>query len=75
MDFAAKVKLALFVATIIGFAGCFAAGYYKGRVDTAAQVKVETVTKVVEIVRQKNEIRNHRPEPSQLVDSLKNGTF
>lgn len=75
MGFAAKLKLALFVATLLGFAGCFAAGYYKGRVDTTAAVKVETVTKVVEIVRRKNEIRNNRLEPNQLIDSLHAGTF
>lgn len=70
-----KVKALLVLAGLLGAAGLFSAGYYKGKIDTQAAVKVETVTKVVEIVRRKNEIRNHRPEPSQLVDSLHAGTF
>ncbi len=70
-----RVKALLFLAGVLGMIGIFAAGYYKGSVDKAAQVKVETVTKVVEIVRRKNEIRNHRPEPNELTHSLRNGQF
>jgi hypothetical protein len=72
---AAIVRVAILFATLLGFGGMFAAGYYKGGVDKKAEIRIETVTKVVEIVKKKQEIRNNRPEPSRLIDRLQRGEF
>lgn len=69
------IRLALFCASLLGFAGCFGAGYYKGRVDTHAEVKVVAVTRTIEKIRVNNEIINNKPDDAGVLARLREGTF
>ena len=53
----------------------FGAGYYKGHVDTAAQIEFKTLTKTVAIKEKMDEIRNHKPDSTGVVSILRAHNF